>query len=181
MRVMKTLGPLMCLSAAACQTTAPAPVAPSAPAEIQAPPGADPVLRLSARGTQNYRCQVSAAGAAEWKLVAPEAELFASAEPGGQVAGSHGAGPSWTLSDGSGVIGDASKAKKAPSPESGSILWLLVPVKSNGQPGKLQDVVWIQRLDTHGGSAPETGCDAGSVGAEVKVPYTATYVFYRQR
>ena len=37
----------------------------------------------------------------------------------------------------------------------------------------------VQRVDTHGGGAPATGCAAASVGREMKVPYTATYVFYR--
>jgi len=152
---------------------------PSVPAEIEAPASATPVLQLAARGTQNYKCQATTTGGAEWKLVAPEAELFRSAEPGGTAAGKHGAGPTWTLTDGSGAKGDGAAAKKAASPESGSILWLLIPATSNGQPGALQGVTFVQRVGTHGGAAPATGCDAASVGGETKVPYTATYVFYR--
>ena len=45
--------------------------------------------------------------------------------------------------------------------------------------GELQGVTLVQRIGTHGGIAPAGGCDVGSVGAETKVPYTATYVFYR--
>lgn len=156
-----------------------APARPTVPAEIEAPSGATLVLQLSAKGTQNYRCQATSAGAAEWKLVAPEAELFRAAEPGGDLAGTHGAGPSWTMKDGSGAKGDAPNAKRAPSPEAGAVLWLLIPAQSNGQPGELQGVTLVQRIGTHGGVAPAGGCDAGSVGAETKVPYTATYVFYR--
>lgn len=154
-----------------------APSRPTVPAEIEAPASATLVLKLSARGTQNYKCQATTSGGAEWKLVAPEAELVA--DPGGTVAGKHGAGPSWTLNDGSGAKGDGAAAKKAASPESGSVLWLLIPAQSNGQPGGLQGVTFVQRIDTHGGAAPATGCDAASVGTETKVPYTATYVFYR--
>lgn len=163
--------------AAAAATAAPA--RPSVPAEIEAPASATPVLQLAARGTQNYKCQATTTAGAEWKLVAPDAELFRSAEPAGTPAGKHGAGPTWTLTDGSGVKGDGAAAKKAASPESGSILWLLIPATSNGQPGALQGVTFVQRVGTHGGAAPATGCDAASVGAETKVPYTATYVFYR--
>jgi hypothetical protein len=137
------------------------------------------VIQLSAKGTQNYRCQATSATAAEWKLVAPEAELFRAAEPGGDVAGTHGAGPTWTLKDGSGVKGDGANAKKAASPEGGAVAWLLIPAQSNGQPGEFQGVTLVQRIGTHGGLAPAGGCDSGSVGAETKVPYTATYVFYR--
>ncbi|HET9038488.1 MAG TPA: DUF3455 domain-containing protein, partial [Myxococcaceae bacterium] len=47
---------------------------PTVPAEIEAPASATLVLQLFAKGTQNYRCQAASASAAEWKLVAPEAE-----------------------------------------------------------------------------------------------------------
>jgi hypothetical protein len=164
-------------SAAPAAAAAPAPARPSVPAEIEAPATATPVLQLAAKGTQNYKCQATPTGTAEWKLVAPEADL--SRTPGGEVAGKHGAGPSWTLNDGSSTKGDAPNAKRAPSPEAGSILWLLIPATSNAQPGAFQGVTLVQRVDTHGGAAPATGCDAASVGAETKVPYTATYVFYR--
>jgi hypothetical protein len=153
------------------------PVRPTVPAAIEAPASATPVLQLSAKGTQNYRCQATSAAAAEWKLVAPDADLFRAA--GGDVAGKHGAGPSWTLNDGSGAKGDGANAKKAASPEGGAVAWLLIPAQSNGQPGELQGVTLVQRINTHGGLAPAGGCDSGSVGAETKVPYTATYVFYR--
>ena len=155
------------------------PARPTVPAEIEAPASATLVVQLSAKGTQNYRCQATSASAAEWKLVAPEADLFRAAEPGGDVAGKHGAGPSWTLNDGSGAKGDAPNAKKAASPEVGAVAWLLIPAQSNGQPGELQGVTLVQRIGTHGGIAPAGGCDSSSVGAETKVPYTATYVFYR--
>jgi hypothetical protein len=156
-----------------------APARPTVPAEIEAPSSATLVVQLFAKGTQNYRCQATSASAAEWKLVAPEAELFRAAEPGAELAGTHGAGPSWTLKDGSGAKGDGANAKKAPSPEGGAVAWLLIPAQSNGQAGELQGVTLVQRIGTHGGIAPAGGCDSSSVGAETKVPYTATYVFYR--
>ena len=169
-----------------CATPTPANTAPGAmppptarptvPAEIEAPATSTPVLKLSATGTQNYKCQAGASGGAEWKLVAPDAQLIGES---GTTTGTHGAGPTWTIKDGSGVKGDGANAKKAPSPEAGSVAWLLIPATSNGQPGELQGVTLVQRVDTHGGVAPPTGCDASSVGAETKIPYTATYVFYR--
>ena len=177
--VLAGLGCATTDSAAAGGGTTPAAlVRPTVPAELAAPASATPVLQLAAKGTQNYRCQAASAGA-EWKLVAPEAALYRTAEATGEAAGAHGAGPTWTLKDGSGIKGDGAAAKKAASPESGSIPWLLIPAQSNGQPGGLQGVTFVQRVDTHGGAAPATGCDAASVGAETKVPYTATYVFYR--
>ena len=173
------------LAAAGCATTESAasapsgPARPTVPAEIAAPASATLVVQLFAKGTQNYKCQSTSTGGAEWKLVAPEADLYRTPEATGEIAGKHGAGPTWTLNDGSGAKGDGPAAKKAASPESGSVLWLLIPAQSNGQPGELQGVTLVQRINTHGGAAAATGCDAASVGAETKVPYTATYVFFR--
>jgi hypothetical protein len=42
----------------------------------------------------------------------------------------------------------------------------------------MQNVSYIQRLDTAGGLAPTTGCTADHVGEIAEVPYTATYYFY---
>ena len=163
-------------SSAAAATAAAAPTRPTVPDAIAAPASATLVMQLAAKGTQNYKCQTAPTGGAEWKLVAPEAQLSTS---DGAAAGTHGAGPTWTLSDGSGAKGDGANAKKAASPEAGAVAWLLIPATSNGQPGGLQGVTLVQRIDTHGGAAPATGCDASSIGAETKIPYTATYVFYR--
>ena len=182
MKTARILAGSLFVSAAACQTPAASgPATPAVPAELAAPAGVEPVLRLYAWGTQNYKCTAGSDGAAQWKLVAPDAELHTSAERSSSLAGTHGAGPSWTLSDGSGVVGDGAQAKRAPSPEAGSIPWLLVPCKDNGRSGSLQGVTFVQRLDTHGGAAPATGCDPASVGAETKVAYSATYVFLRAR
>lgn len=177
--LLAVLGCATTESAAPAAAKAAAPSRPTVPAEIEAPATATLVVQLAAKGTQNYRCQATSGSAAEWKLVAPEAELFRAAEPGGELVGTHGAGPTWTLKDGSGAKGDGANAKRAPSPEAGSIPWLLIPSQSNGQPGELQGVTLVQRIGTKGGIAPAGGCDSGSVGAETKVPYTAVYVFYR--
>ena len=39
----------------------------------------------------------------------------------------------------------------------------------------------IQRLDTAGGVAPSTGCDAAHEGTEARVDYSANYDFYGAR
>jgi Protein of unknown function (DUF3455) len=157
-----------------------APVAsPSVPAAIEAPATVAPALRWYARGTQNYTCTARPDGAgAEWKLTAPEATLHASAEMGAPQVGTHGAGPSWVASDGSRFVGNGAAAKKA-SPDASAIPWLLVPKKEGEAAGTLGGVEYVQRLDTVGGLAPATGCDAGTVGATVKVSYSATYVFFK--
>jgi len=43
----------------------------------------------------------------------------------------------------------------------------------------MADVAFVVRTATRGGGAPMRGCDAGHVGAERRVPYEATYLFFR--
>jgi Protein of unknown function (DUF3455) len=59
-----------------------------------------------------------------------------------------------------------------------AIPWLLLQAATNIGPGSFGDVTWIQRLDTVGGAAPATGCDVDHVGAQVLIPYRASYFFY---
>lgn len=42
----------------------------------------------------------------------------------------------------------------------------------------MKDVTYIQRVNTRGGVAPRTPCDAATQGSRTTVPYAADYVFY---
>jgi len=44
--------------------------------------------------------------------------------------------------------------------------------------GVLSRATSIQRINTKGGKAPASGCDAAHVGQELRVAYSADYVFY---
>ena len=79
-------------------------------------------------------------------------------------------------SDGSRVTGKA--VANAPSPDADSIPWLLVTVVGHEGGGVLSPVTSIQRLNTKGGKAPAAGCDAEHMAKEVRVPYTANYLFF---
>ena len=66
-----------------------------------------------------------------------------------------------------------------------SIPWVkLVRVGSRVGPtaGKtLSDTTFVQRVNTHGGLAPSTGCDQlPDVGKRAFMPYTADYFFYKK-
>ncbi|MGO9064426.1 MAG: DUF3455 domain-containing protein [Myxococcaceae bacterium] len=162
-----------------CAST-PSLVRPTVPSAIEAPATVTLVLRWFAHGTQNYTCTARLDGTgADWKLTAPEATLTAGPEAGAPSVGTHGAGPSWVATDGSHFIGNAAAAQKAPSPEPTAVAWLLVPKKEGDATGTLGGVEYVQRVDTHGGQAPTTGCSTAGVGTTVKVPYSATYLFYR--
>jgi hypothetical protein len=146
---------------------------PDVPETIQAPAGEEVVLFAHATGSQVYTCKAGAAGAFSWTLKAPEAELHDRKD---KVIGSHSAGPTWKLKDGSEVTGKM--AAQVDSLDADSIPWLLVKAESHAGKGLLTSVTTIQRVHTHGGKPSAEGCDASHRDAETKSNYTADYFFY---
>jgi hypothetical protein len=150
---------------------------PAVGAALAVPPGATLTLHAHAEGAQIYTCTASGGGAADatyaWVLKAPDARLY---DATGAQIGTHGAGPSWTSSDGS--VATGMKLAELPSPLPDAIAWLLLRASSTSGVGALGGVTYVQRLSTTGGVAPASGCDATTVGAEVREGYTAEYYFY---
>ena len=142
------------------------------PEALQVPANEQLVVQVHAKGEQIYSCKVDGPQPG-WTLKAPEAQLF---DKNGKAFGKHFAGPSWEASDGSRVVGKA--AANAPSPDADSIPWLLVKVVSRSGEGVLAPVTSIQRINTKGGKTPATGCDAEHAGQEVRVAYSADYLFF---
>jgi hypothetical protein len=146
---------------------------PDVPDAIQAPAGEEVVLFAHASGSQIYTCQSGADGKFSWTLKAPEAELKDRKD---KAIGSHFAGPTWKLKDGSEVTGKAVAHVDSLNPD--SIPWLLVNAVGHAGKGLLTNVTTIQRVHTHGGKPPADGCDASHRDAETKSSYTADYYFY---
>ncbi len=146
--------------------------------KLEPPAGAKAVLLAYGQGVQRYVCnaKTQAGGAFEWVLKEPVAKLF---DDQNHEIGSHSAGPSWQLADGSKVVKKKVLATTA-ALQFDAVPWLLVEVEPSGQ-GKLAAVQYVQRLDTVGGVAPSTGCDATHAGALQDVEYRAVYVFYAPR
>jgi Protein of unknown function (DUF3455) len=142
------------------------------PQQLEPPTTEQLLLQVHAKGDQVYTCKGENAQFA-WTLKAPDAQLF---DKDGQPFGKHFAGPSWEAKDGSRVTGKA--VANAPSPDADSIPWLLVNIVGHEGTGVLSRATTIQRLNTKGGKAPATGCDASHAGQEVRVPYSADYLFY---
>jgi hypothetical protein len=138
------------------------------PAPLAVPEGQCLKLETFAVGVQIYTC---AAGA--WVLRAPEANLN---DRHGNFLGNHFLGPTWQANDGSKVKG--ARLAQVPAPTGAQdIPWLLLNVVGGDGAGRLEDVTFIQRLHTAGGVAPAGPC--ATEGAEVRVAYTAEYLFYR--
>jgi hypothetical protein len=149
---------------------------------LKTPPLPSPILAVPAGnklafaydaiGVQIYACAATATGYG-WTLKAPDARLYNHHKP----VIDHYVGPTWEwIKDGSKV--QAVKLQGFTDDPS-AIPELLLQATTHEGAGRMDDVTYIQRLETTGGLAPTTGCDADHVGATSNVEYTATYYFYR--
>jgi len=143
--------------------------------KLAAPDDSRLAFYYDAIGVQIYSCQATATGYA-WTFQAPEASLF---DRRGHLVVKHYGGPTWEAeSDHSKVV---AKKLEEFSAHSDAIPELLLQATGHDGQGQMDDVSYIQRLDTVGGLAPNNGCDAAHVGATARVDYTATYFFYRPK
>ncbi|MDP1774179.1 MAG: DUF3455 domain-containing protein [Methylobacter sp.] len=144
----------------------------SIPEQIKVPAGYSPVLTVHAKGVQIYQCSLNKSEYT-WETQAPDAKLF---DAQGNIVGNHTAGPLWEYKEGSRVVGRV--VKKIDMAPGSAISWLLVEVVSHKGDGLFSNVSFINRINTHGGLPPASGCDANHLGGEKRVAYTADYVFY---
>jgi len=170
-RLSLTLAALVILAARA---TAQSLAAPDVPAALRPPAGQSLYLEAVATGVQIYECSQKPDSSYEWTFKAPEASL---ADRSGHALGKHYAGPTWESNDGSTVVGEVKAKDPGPSPS--AIPWLLLAAKASTGSGTLAATKSIQRLATAGGLAPAEPCAGANLNQVVRVPYTATYYFYR--
>jgi hypothetical protein len=138
---------------------------------VATPPGAQLLLEAAAQGVQIYSCRKGSDGY-RWALVAPDAALF---DATGRQIGTHFAGPTWQMDDGSRIVGAV--VATAPAPDPHAVAWLLLRVKSHEGSGLLSRVGLVRRVDTQGGTAPAASCDAAAA-PQARMRYTARYLFY---
>lgn len=143
------------------------------PASLAVPSGAHLAFSLEGVGTQNYVCKQAADGSYAWTFVEPDATLYGWF---GRIAGHHFAGPTWEANDGSSV---AATKLAAETVDATAVPWLLLKASAHTGQGLLTPVTYVQRLETIGGLAPTSGCDAAHTGATADIRYAAKYSFYR--
>jgi Protein of unknown function (DUF3455) len=131
---------------------------------IEVPAGSRLLLAAKGDGAQIYTCT-----AGHWVLKAPDAKLLDAA---GTQIGTHFAGPTWRMNDGSEVKGKAIASQ--PSPDAASVAWLLLQAVPGSGQGRFAAVTYIRRTNTRGGAAPKEAC----TGDTLSVPYRADYTFY---
>jgi hypothetical protein len=165
----------------------PAPVIPPEISQITVTDGSVPKFLGHATGTQNYTCEQTSTGTFVWTFVGPQATLV-DPTTGKEIAIHYAdpvigpSRPDWqAVPDGS-IVGGSKVASGTPNGGSGAIPWLRLTAVAwtLGPDGgdKMFDIVDIQRVNTTGGLAPTSGCEATTVGAVADVPYTADYYFY---
>jgi hypothetical protein len=174
---------------------------PAVPDNLRVPSGNSLFLKANAVGTQNYVCAPSAQAESgfAWKFFGPQATLFLKIKWFGgdiqQQITTHflspnpieggTARPTWQHSmDTSAIWGKLEQESKDPRfVAPGAIAWLLVRIvgSQRGPMGGefLTPTTFIQRVNTSGGVAPETGCTQATDGATVLVPYSTDYYFYK--
>jgi uncharacterized protein DUF3455 len=172
--------------AAHAQTVTP----PIVPSSLQVPASSEAFLLGRGVGTQNYECQPSdSLGRVAWTLFTPQATLFSDL---GEQLITHFSSPnpaegfivrvSWQDSRDTSTVWARAIGAVVVTPN--AIPWVLLQRVGTrvGPTGgdTLTQTTFIQRVNTVGGVAPTTGCDAlPDVGHKAFVPYTADYFFFR--
>ncbi len=84
--------------------------------------------------------------------------------------------PVWAAVDGSKFTGQV-KAR-ANAPQAGAGQWLLLSTRSTGAEGRFSKITSLQRVNTVGGVAPLSRCEAGNIGVAEQTPLAAEFVFF---
>ena len=144
---------------------------------IRVPAGHQVVLETTGVGVLNYECQtnVAATGAVGWTLVSPKADLI---DRTGKTVGSYSGPPAtWTHMDGSTVVG--TQVAMSPVLGSNNIATQLSKGTSGMNPGVLQNISYIQRINTKGGQDISKPCTQTELGNKLTLPYQADYIFWK--
>jgi hypothetical protein len=137
---------------------------------LRLPDNSAVVSAVTAEGVQIYESERNPSGGFQWSLKAPEADLKS---PSGEILGKHGAGPSWTMNDGSSIVGNPPPVEELVA--SKSVPWLLLSVKSKSGSGILNRVDYVMRVAVDGGVSPAE--PPKTDGETVRVRYHAIYLF----
>jgi hypothetical protein len=93
----------------------------------------------------------------------------------GDTVGTRSASSSWRARDGSSIATETVATVVAP--DSGAAPWLLMKANSASGAGLFSGVTYAQRIMTRGGG-PRRDTATARPGEQVRVPYSARYVFY---
>jgi hypothetical protein len=135
-----------------------------------------PAFMLSGKGEQIFECRprVADPNAFDWVFVGPDATLYEGAGSVGRLTTAN----VWeSSSDRTSVSGFVRATQPGGA---NNIPWAMLRAWPSGDSGRFAGVTSIQRVNTSGGVAPATGCDASHAGGETRVPFSADYYFYKR-
>lgn len=144
---------------------------------LRAPANEEPAFMLSGTGDHIFECRpnLAEANSYQWVFVAPDATLYEGPRSVGRMATANMWEHSSDRTSVSGVV-------RAIQPGGADNLpWALLRAYPAGETGLFAGVTSIQRVNTTGGIAPATGCDASHSGSEARVAFSADYYFYKRR
>jgi hypothetical protein len=125
---------------------------------------------------QIYTCRGASQGFA-WTGPDPDAIMLNSEKT---LTVHHYKGPTWEATDGSMVRSDGKLAKHFSPNHKDAVHWLELPAKDGTK--QFAKLKIIHRVDTSGGLPPsDAPCDAPHAGDQVRVNYSATYLFYTDK
>jgi hypothetical protein len=141
--------------------------------EMKAPNGQKVLFHFQTlpNSVQIYTCRQTG-GSFAWTGPDPDAILVDSAR---KLTVHHYKGPTWEATDGSIVHSEGPLARHFLPGRADAVHWLELPAKEPTR--QFAKLTFIQRVDTTGGLPPSGGCDAGHVGDQQRVNYSATYLF----
>ena len=164
----------LCLAATAALPAAAIPEPSGASARIRAAPNEEAAFMLSAEGVHVFECK-PVAGGYTWTFVAPDVTLY----EGGRSAARQTIPDQWDATSDRSSVSATVRSTQAAGPN--ALPWALLRATPGADTGLFAGVTSIQRVNTSGGVAPETGCGASTAGSETRVPLTAEYYFYKRR
>lgn len=144
---------------------------------IRVPAGNVVALETTGVGVLNYECRanVAASGQLGWTLVTPKADLI---DRTGKTVGTYSGPPAtWVHNDGSTVIG--TQVAIAPAVGGNNIAVQLSKGASGMAAGAMQNITYIQRVNTKGGQDLSKACGPADVGDKLTLPYQADYIFWK--
>jgi hypothetical protein len=137
----------------------------------------EPAFMLRAQGVHVFECKPLAADPTRfaWTFSAPDVTLYDAGRP---VARNAAENMFEALADRSTVTGAIRSRQDGGA---NNLPWLLLRAQSTPDDGLFAGVTSVQRVNTSGGVAPDSGCDVDNAGKEARAALTADYYFYRRR
>lgn len=142
---------------------------------VSADEAADFMLR--AEGVHVFECKplTTNANRFAWSFTAPDVTLY----DAGRAVARHAADNQFEAIADRSTVSAAIRARQDGG--ANNLPWLLMRAQSTPDAGLFAGVTSVQRVNTAGGVAPDSGCDGNNVGKEARSAFRADYYFYKRR